>query len=278
MDWNQIIANPWVGFAGTLFGVLGILASAIIYFRTRRYQQPAYYKSSIRWYDGANVPHKDIKLTFRGKDIARFTITHLAFWNAGNQTIRESDFAPASPLRLIIPDDVEAFDIRITAATAPEIRASLDSPEAIEAGANKEIPVHFDYLDAEDGFSIQVIHDAKSPSGIRFDGKLPGVSKFRSSSSSSRNAGLLSPLGYRPAIRHASTMERWVAIPLFSLGLSGVGIWSIYWAFFKEFHWYQVPGALMVIYLFMPLLFLSEVNPPKALAESALEKGEEPNQ
>ena len=206
MDWSQIITNPWVGFAGTLFGVLGIIASTVIYFRTRRYQQPAYYKSSIRWYDGANVPHKDIQLTFRGKNIPRFTITHLAFWNAGNQTIRESDFAPASPLSLEIPEEVEVFDIRITAVTAQEIRASLDSPEAIEAGEMKNIPVHFDYLDGNDGFSIQLIHDAMSVSGIKFIGKLPGVAEFKSSGSDAY--GLLSPLDYQPS----SPLEKWVFV------------------------------------------------------------------
>ena len=278
MDWNQVIGNPWVGFTGTLFGVLGILASIVFYLRARRYQQPAYYKSSIRWYDGADVPHKDIKLTFRGKNISRFTITHLAFWNSGNQTIRESDFAPASPLRLVIPKDVEVFDIRVTAVTAPEICASLDSPEVIVAGEKKEIPVHFDYLDGEDGFSIQVIHDSRSVSGIKFVGKLPGVSSFRSSTSYKKNRGLLSPLGYRPAIPHTSGVEKWVAMPMLFMGLGGIGIWSIYWALFKEFHWYQVPGAFMVIYLLIPFFLLSEVNPPKGLATASSEREEEPNQ
>lgn len=278
MNWTQIIGDPWVGFIGTLFGVLGIIASVVFYFRTRRYQQPAYYKSSIRWYDGANVPHKDIKLTFRGKTIPRFTITHLAFWNAGNQTIRERDFAPASPLGLEIPEGVEVFDVRITAVTAEEIRASLDSPEAIEAGDKKKIPVHFDYLDGNDGFSVQLIHDANSASGIKFSGKLPGVSGFKSSASYSGNHGLLSPLGYGPPFRYTPPLIKWIFVPLISLGLGGVGIWSIYWAFFKEFHWYQILGGLMASYLFMPFILLSELNPPKALAEATSERNQGPNE
>lgn len=272
MDWNLIVTNPWIGFVGTVVGVLGIIASAIIYFRTHRYQQPAYYTSSIRWYDGANVPHKDIKLTFREKSIPRFTITHLAFWNAGNQTIRESDFAPASPLCLEIPEGIEVFDIRTTAVTAEEIRVSLDSTVAFEAGEKKNIPVHFDYLDGEDGFSIQLIHDGKSASDIKFVGKLPGVAKFKSGVSYSGNWGLLTPMGYRPPIRH----ESWALFLTMALGFGGIGIWSIYWALFIEFHWYQILGGMLTIYLILPFLVHSEVNPPKALAEAAMKNDEKP--
>lgn len=277
MNWTQIIANPWVGFAGSLFGVLGIIASVVLYFRTRKYQQPAYYKSSIRWYDGANVPHEDINLTFRGKTIPRFTITHLAFWNAGNQTIRERDFAPASPLSLEIPEGVEVFDIRITAVTAEEIRASLETEEALKAGEKRNIPVHFDYLDGDDGFSLQLIHDAESTSEFKFSGKLPGVSGFKSSASYSRERGLISPLGYGPSFQFNSPMFKWVFTPLVSLGLGGVGMWSIYSAVFKEFHWYQIFGGFMIVYLFMPFIVFSELNPPKALAEASSEREEKSN-
>lgn len=278
MNWAQIIVNPWVGFAGTLFGVLGIIASVVFYFRTRKYQQPAYYKSSIGWYDGANVPHKDVSLTFRGRVIPRFTITHLAFWNAGNQTIRESDFAPASPLGLEIPEGAEVFDIRISAVTAHEIRASLESSDAIEAGEKRKIPVHFDYLDADDGFSVQLIHDADSTSGFKFSGKLPGVSEFKSSTSYSRERGLISPLGYGPPFQPTSPMFKWVLTPLLSLGLGGLGIWSIYWAAFREFHWYQVLGGFMIVYLFIPFFVFSEATPPKALADAASDREKESNE
>lgn len=277
MNWTAIIENPWIGFAGTLFGVLGIIASIVFYFRTRKYQQPAYYQSSIRWYDGANVPHKDVQLTFRGRTIPRFTITHLLFWNAGNQFIRESDFAPASQLSLEIPEGVEVFDIRLTAVTANAIRVYLETEEAIEAGERRSIPVHFDYLDGDDGFSVQLIHDAKSSAGFRFSGKLPGVSEFKSTTSYSRERGLISPLGYGPSLQYNSPMFRFLFTPLLSLGLGGIGIWSIYWAIFREFHWYQVFGWLMVFYLFMPFIVFLEINPPKALAEAVIERAEKPN-
>src|SRR5450759_848076 len=158
MNLDSIIANPWIGFVGTLVGIFGLLASVIFYLRTRRFQRPTFQKRSIKWLDVESFPHDEIKLTFRGKEIPRFTITHLAFWNSGNQTIRSSDFASASPLRLSIPPATEVFNIQISASTVPEIRASIDSPSSFITDSVKEIPVGFDYLDSGDGFSIQVIH------------------------------------------------------------------------------------------------------------------------
>jgi hypothetical protein len=275
MDWNQVILNPWVGFVGTVFGVFGVLISIIFYFRTRQFQQPAYYKSSLRWYDGTNIPHNDIRLTFRGNEISRFTITHLVFWNAGNQAIRESDFAPASPLRLVLPEEAEIFDIRIIAVTASEIRASLDSPETIEAGAKKVIPVHFDYLDGNDGFCIQVIHDSKSAEGIEFAGKLPGVPKFRSSTSFSQKSFISQIVSDMQQMPSPSPLAKWVTIALAFFGLGGVGLWSLYSAFFSEFHWYQVFGAFMTIYLFVPFLLFSEINPPRILTDAFSENEHE---
>jgi hypothetical protein len=273
MEWEQIVANPWIGFAGTLFGVIGISVSIFIYFRTRRYRKPTYSKRSIRWYDGAVVPHDDIKLTFRGKIIDRFVITHLAFWNAGNQPIREADFARASPLRIVLPDDTEVFDLRITAITAQEIQAGLESPSAIEPGTKKEIPVRFDYLDRGDGFVIQVVHNSKSDKGIEVRGKLPGVSRFYSGASYSLDE-LFFPRNARAS--KITTMPIWARramLALAFLSLGGLGLWSIYWALFREFHWYQIFGAIFVIYLVLPFALLSEEVPPKALAD-ALENNE----
>lgn len=276
MNWEHFITNPWVGFIGTALGVLGIALSIFFYLRTRKYQQPAYFRSSIKWYDGAFVPHDDVKLTFRGQVIDRFMITHLAFWNAGNETIRGADFVPASPLRLYLPTDSEIFDLRITAVTTPEIGARLEADTTLPRNVEKELRIHFDYLDEGDGFSVQVIHDSKTDDDIEFKGKLPGVSRFRTNIVHDRLYGFSSPLGYRTrSITVPSPIMKWLILPIAGFGLGGIGVWSLYWAIFHEFHWYQVFGAFFLVYLVMPFVFFLELNPPKGLAH-ALAKEERP--
>lgn len=268
MNWGSIIVNPWVGFLGTLFGIFGLLASVVIYLRTRRFQQPTYQKRSIKWLDVESFPHNEIKLTFRGKEIPRFTITHLAFWNSGNQTIRSSDFATTSPLCLRIPPTTEVFSIQVSACTAPEIRADIDSPSSFITDAIRDIPVGFDYLDAGDGFSIQVIHDSRSDSEFKFVGKLPGVSKFMTVTSlfdrTLESATTISKYFHMQNSQLLFGISKLFFIPL-TIFIGLIGMASLYSAIFVEFHWYLILVGILVVYLAIPFVIISEPTIPKKL-------------
>lgn len=254
MDFNSIITSPWMGVAGTAFGVLSIVLAVFFYLRTRRFQRPTVLASSNNWFDAKSIPHDEIKLTFRGKTIPRFTITQLYFWNSGNQTIKKSDFAPTSELRLKVPKDTEIFDIRITCTTAPEIQATLVSDSSLMANTIEAIPISFDYLDANDGFVIQVIHDHDSANADKFQflGKLPGVSKFERVSTAS------------VSLHSESKLEKWI-LPMLLLSLGCIGVWSLYLSIFNTFEWVQVFGWLFILYI--PLLFslLVQIKIPAAL-------------
>lgn len=252
MDFNAVITSPWMGFAGTIFGVLSILLAIIIYLRTRRFQQPSCYASSNNWFDDKSIPHDEIKLTFRGKVVPRFSITRLYFWNSGNQTIKKLDFAPTSELRLKVPKDTEIFDIRITSTTAPEIQASLNPVSALTANSVEAISINFDYLDANDGFVIQVIHDHDSTNDEKFQfmGKLPGVSKFKTIDTAS----------FFPE----SVFEKWL-IPILFLTFGCIGAWSLYLSIFKEFNWNQVFGWFFIIFFLALFSLLTEIKIPAAL-------------
>lgn len=264
MDFQTIMQNPLIGFIGTFVGVIGLFSSIIFYFKSRRFQRPTFSKRSIKWFDGKSIPHDDIKLTFRGKEISRFVITHLAFWNSGNQTIRKSDFAKSSLLRIAIPSGTEVFDVRVTACTAPEIQASLNSPCSFEADAYKEIEVNFEYLDANDGFSIQIIHDGQSDK-FQFLGKLPGVADFLATKSSYSEVNRRVAKRLTRVANLTGPLQKWVIVPLLCLGLGSFGLWSIYDAIFKEFQWFKPFFGILTFYLVIPFLIFSDKSPPKAL-------------
>lgn len=269
MTSTQIISSPWF----TLFcWISGILISVFLAFLFRQSKRPEYFSHSIRWYDGSDTPHKDIKLTFRGKCVPRFIITHVAFWNAGSETIREVDFVPAKPLGLEIPKDTEIFDIRITAMTASEIRARLDYSEAKELSKNVFLPIHFDYLDKNDGFSIQLIHDSKSGSDINLSGKIAGVSEIKPNALYSIERNGFSSLGRGPGSPFGGPIFKLKY--LWAFIFSGfLACWSIYSATFDNFHWYQVAGVLFFVYVSILPFLLSSVSPPKALVDwSNMEK------
>lgn len=249
MNWTEFASNPWVGFVGTLFGIIGVVLSITLYIRSRRLRRPTYYIRSIRWFDGNEVPHNELTLMFRGHPISGFTITHIAFWNGGNEMFRASDFAQSSPLRLHIPDNFELFDVRIAASTSTEIGVKLNGPMALPAGVPKEIPIQFDYLDPGDGFKLQVIHDGHPSQGIDLVGKLPGAPEFR----------------HVPAASSLPLWAKWFFLPLFFIALGSLGPISLYYAFFREFHWYHILGFICTIYLAFPILMWREPVLPRKL-------------
>jgi hypothetical protein len=219
----------------------------------------------MRWFHGSEAPHSDLQLTFRCRQVPRFTITQLLFWNAGNQAIRSADFAKASQFRIEFPGTLQLFDAKITAVSARETAVTLgeaiESPEA----STRTIPIGFDYFDRGDGFILQLIHDGDSHRGIRFAGKLLGVASLGRSSP---------PLNTAPDFE--SVQREWeMMMPFFPwismtffLVLGCIGAWNIYYAVFDQFHWYRLVGALPIFFLVLPIALCVKRRPPKKLYDA----------
>lgn len=273
MNWTEFASNPWVSLAGTLFGVIGIVISIVFFLRSRKVKRPTYYSRSMRWFDGKQMPHDELTLLFRGRPISRFTITHIAFWNGGNDTFRALDFAKSSPLRLVIPNGVEVFDIRIIARTTESNGTILDTPTSIAAATIKDVPIQFDYFDPNDGFLLQIIHDGGRDQRIEIAGKLPGVSKFEEHIETSSSDFVFDNRRLRSVFSHMSSLQRFLLLPLAFFALGSLGPISIYYAYFKEFHWYHILGFFCTLYLAVPFSLWREPIPPKALCELPHQEG-----
>jgi hypothetical protein len=268
LNWTAIAASPWVGFAGTVLGVVGLLASVFFYFRPPKIQRPATYKSTIRWFDGQHIPHRDIELRFRGQVVDKFVITHIAFWNAGKATIRSSDFAATSPLRLRVPLNVDILDVSLTGVTTEENGVRLCPLQPHEPFA--EAVVDFAYFDHNDGFSVQVIHTGAPTNDIAFVGKLPGVKSFSQQSEFRVTRTLTSRIYLRNAFQYKSIWYRLMVL-LYLLSIGVAGIWMLYLAAFSEFHWYHLFGLpLALVGLSAPFAILDDVSPPKALCDAVV--------
>lgn len=267
MNWTQVAANPWIGFAGTLLGVVGIALSVVLYFRGRKVKKPAVFTRSIRWFDGEDVPHQELTLSFRGKPISRFTISHLVFWNAGTEMFRSSDFAPTSPLRIRIPGGVEVFDVRISGVTARETGVTVQGPSSLPANGPNEVPITFHYLDPNDGFAVQIIHNGSVDQYPKFIGKLPGVNAFKKidlsqGTRSERSRQRATAMAFSPV------MDR-VVFPIFVFSIASLGPLSIYWTFSEGFHWYYVFLYVCTAFIVLPFAYWAEPRIPKDLLEQS---------
>ncbi len=250
---------------------------AIYFFiRSNKKQSPCYYSGSLHWYDSKYLPTSRLTLMIDDKVVSRFTITQLAFWNAGDISIRPTDFINSRNLSIRLPKSVRVFEIQITKCTNPEISASINRELEHSDSSHYYYPLDFQYLDKDDGFSLIVIHDGGEADLLDFAGKLPGVKSFRGVHRHVRGGMLeavISPAKYNKT----PPLLKWMIFPSTFFLMGTIGAVSIYHSIFKQFQWYQPFGWWMIIYYFFPLLYFLNDKPeiPQSLY-SALMAGESP--
>src|SRR4051812_27720779 len=103
--------EDWLAIGGLAIGVLGLVV-AFLQWRSQRIESEPYYRFASHRILGqfersspfAAVPAPDLKLTYRGEEIAYATRSFLAFWNHGKKTLRDESILADNPLRLEVLD------------------------------------------------------------------------------------------------------------------------------------------------------------------------------
>jgi hypothetical protein len=98
--------------------------------------------------------------------LIRPTLTRLAFWNAGFDTIRSSDISQTAPFRIVGRRNVKLLDVKLvrTNGSGAGLRA-----EGADAG---EWLIDFDYLRPEVGGLFVVFHSGTRPNDVAVVGEL----------------------------------------------------------------------------------------------------------
>lgn len=170
-----ITTNPIAIIALAFLAVCGIFLSIVFYFKSKKDRRPYYAVSSIQLVRLNSQSLPKISVSFDGKETPRITISSVAFWNAGRETIRRSDIASTDRLRIICnKDDDEILDIQIKSV----LKSSI-CPVATIAEGRKSAEFSFEYLDRYDGFVFQVIHTGSGSSAISIAGKILGCESIR---------------------------------------------------------------------------------------------------
>lgn len=145
------------GIIGTL--VTGALA-VYFYLNPRTRGRLAYQMMSVRYFDEEELSLPEgAKMTFKGDDVDRLTKTLVVLWNIGQDTLSRGDIVQENPLRVCFPEDDRILHEEIVKLTDDTIKADVQA----RSGAAHELLLSYDYLNANDGFVLKVIHDGRSP-------------------------------------------------------------------------------------------------------------------
>ncbi|PWF62803.1 hypothetical protein CBX96_14330 [Shewanella sp. BC20] len=185
---ESLATNPIVTLGSFSLAVLGIVLAVVFYFKAQKNKTPCFEKSSNTIIEGLHNSLDGLEVRYKGSVQERITVTKLAFWNDGKETIDKSDLVERDPVRVYIPEGVDVLDIQIISVSEESNSVSVQKIEEI----SNTYRLNFDFLDYEEYFVVQVIHNGSSSVPIKIEGKIKGSRSIEKVASSQVKATISS--------------------------------------------------------------------------------------
>lgn len=238
----------------TWIGILSLGASVVFYFWQRKQALPTVEIEGYELIGKRHTSREGLEVTFRGAPVVRVTTTVVRFWNAGNIALKKEDFSAYDPLKIVIPEDVEVFEIKVEKTNPETLLIPLERTQIGRDDTNRSVPLPFDFLKQGEGFKIHVIHDGEPFNGLKVEGRFSGEGRIVRSST--RTIG-----GATESDSWLSRLAKFFGF----LAVGSVGPYSFYLSIYEQFHWYHVFGYLFCAYLFIAPSVLFARAGPKGL-------------
>lgn len=164
--------NQWLNLIFLLLAVLSIIVSFYLYSKSKRKKKPQYSKRSINVISDTFQNVANVDVSYQGSKINNLTVTKIAIWNGGNETINFSDMASTDRLRIIAEDGITIFNSEVIHQTNPtnNIASTI---------GNNIVEVSFDYFDQNQGGIIKIIHSGKKSSDLNIKGTFKSAGEIR---------------------------------------------------------------------------------------------------
>jgi hypothetical protein len=181
---------------------------------------------------------KNLEVLYERNKIDNLSITNLIFWNAGRETINNSDIVSSDPLRLICNGSGKFLDAKIIYSNNPsnKFQHVINEDKTL-------IHINFDYMDKNDGLILQLLHTDIEPDNIEFSGRIKGAGKPKrkiiSKSTSSAKSLILN-----------------LTAPVLLITMI---IAFLLFLFFKDFEMFEIEIKSKIFYFYIFFILLSTV-------------------
>lgn len=167
---REFIQHPVLTVLSLAIGVLGV----ILTMRSMRAKRPTWsiHSHNLINASAAALPQLDIR--YGDHKAENLTVSRIAFWNSGAETIGGEDIAEADPLRVVASGRVELLDVGVIKANSPANRFAVTKMED-----GKAVKLVFDFLDRRHGAVIQAIHTGISSEDLHVEGTVKGTRRIR---------------------------------------------------------------------------------------------------
>ena len=237
---GSIASNPLVTLASFALAIFGIIIAVIFYFRSQKNKTPCFEKKSNTIIEGLHKSLDGLQVQYKGTVQERITVTKVVFWNDGKETIDRADLVEMDPLRIEVPNSIDVLDIQVINTSSDSNSVAIG--EVISTENVITYPMSFEYLDQDEYFVVQIIHNGASQEQFEIQGKIKGVKSLEKITGARVQSSLI---GVLPFVGQINPL---VASPLFmkyfgSLTYLSMGLFAIWNLFNGKTDWYVWVGA-----------------------------------
>lgn len=153
--------------------IISIITAIFFYLKGKKSKIPTYILRTISLVQEKIQKIETVKILYSGNKVDNLSISKIAIWNAGKDTIDHKDIAQNNPIRLIIEENYLFLEANIIYQKNPSNNFNISLSDN-----NKYIDITFDYFDYEEGIVLQVFHTGNTSKNITLMGQVKSVKKI----------------------------------------------------------------------------------------------------
>lgn len=253
---QQIFTNPLFTLISIVIGIVAIVLAIVFYSRSKKVRKPTYFIKSNNLVTGFSKKLGKLQLLYGRTSVENLTVSRIAFWNDGAETIEASNIVEADPLRIEAGGDCDILDAYIIQEN------NKANKFKVELANSKLVKILFDYLDKGEGGVIQLIHTGKGSSEIELKGLVKGAGKPKSSYGSNLLTKISAKLSAPPKQKKERPTQQRRAAGIFCLIYS---IFMIYVVVTEEEIVNRIVEIILVLILFYVSYYMFKRRIPKGL-------------
>lgn len=148
----ELIISNYLGFVITfLLSFIGYFLSFYFYRKSNPKKQLYFYFQGQISYSSKNENDLQINILYKGEKVEELGISTFAIINTGKLVILKDDISPIDPLRIVIQNNFEIMDAKITEQSRPACNCKIIKID------KKFIELSFDFLEYGDFIMIEII-------------------------------------------------------------------------------------------------------------------------
>jgi len=169
---DYVSQNPWLNVVSAAFGLIGIILAIVFYIKGKKSKKPIYRIKNVNLIKENISKMKSIDIQYHGNKIDNLSISKVVIWNAGEETINNTDLVDKDIFRIEIDQGFKILGYELIFQKNPANDFKLTQIN------DNVLKIDFNYFDYEEGIIVEIYHTAITKDFLNVKGSLKGAKKI----------------------------------------------------------------------------------------------------